>query len=307
MRKVYSKKPVMNTLLNIGNYFGEFSSPLMPWLVFFGVGSIPLFVWLFIFQLRIPWLPVVIFEILWLIPVAIYSFLDVKRIVNDYLKSIYDSYAVADDIVHVKFISEDGLIEYDNGQVAYIVYGYPKEYLSDAKFSVDLEQFEDELDAFDWDYYMQNDVDEITMESGVDKFSRYKDTRVIQDRLNQAKYQDEYTRTHTGVYKLVYLVKIRKSNWRTARYRLEDIISSQIAECFNEIYIADIDQVNDIMSRDTCMFMDLYKMLLNKHNASDIGSSRMMWYEDEVPAELKKNTEDFKIGLEERRASLNDR
>ena len=105
----------------------------------------------------------------------------------------------------------------------------------------------------------------------------------------------------------MYLVKIRKSNWRTARYRLEDIISSQIAECFNEIYIADIDQVNDIMSRDTCMFMDLYKMLLNKHNASDIGSSRMMWYEDEVPAELKKNTEDFKIGLEERRASLNDR
>ena len=55
------------------------------------------------------------------------------------------------------------------------------------------------------------------------------------------------------------------------------------------------------------MFMDLYKMLLYKHNASDIGSSRMMWYEDEVPAELKKNTEDFKIGLEERRASLNDR
>ena len=307
MRKGFSRKPIMNTLLNIDNYFGEYSSPLTPWLIFFGVGSIPLFIWLFIFQLRLPWLPVVLFEVLlWLPVVATYSFLDVNRIVQDYLKARFDAYAIADDIVHVKFQHEDGLTEFDNGQVMYLLVGHLKEYIKDSKLSVSLEQFMDELDSWDWDYILQNDVDEITLASNIDKCIRYTDKQVISERIAQYNYQDEWARNNTGVYKIIFVVLVNKSSWRSAKERLNDIVTSKVADCFNEIYIANREQVNDIMSRDLCMYIDINQMLLNKFNSLDIGSSRMMWYDDEVPKELTKSGETFTVGLEERRASLDD-
>ena len=50
-------------------------------------------------------------------------------------------YATANDMVRVAQIFDDGLIEYINGHVSYILTGYCMTYMDDVSFTLDFEEF----------------------------------------------------------------------------------------------------------------------------------------------------------------------
>lgn len=301
MRKFRGKDNI-NTLLNIDNVFGEYEGRVLPIVIFISIAVVPLLVWLFFLQgTFIKLWYVIVFTLLWAGRWALIILGKEKEKINFYLEQRQDKGATADEIIHSKHIMPDGLITYDSGKVAYIISGYLKSYLTDDKLSVELENFMNELDLWEWDYYLHSAIDEIKCEDSLPNLKRYTDKEVIQDRIGFYAHQDEWASTHAGLYRMSFLVSTSSVNFKKLRMNLEELVSSDTALCFNEVKILDYEEVIDMMSRDVVSFIDMRTMLLRKFENDNFYGSQVMWYDDKVPTELKPEEES--INMEERRQS----
>lgn len=299
MRRFKGKENI-NTLLNIDSVFGEYEGHVLPIIITIGLIGLPLLIWLFMLQgtpIKFWW--VVIADVPWSVWWATYILGHGKQKMAFYEQQRTDAYRSADELIHTAYIHDDGLIEYDNGSVAYIISGYLRGYLTDDKLSVDMEHFMDELDNWDWDLYFHNTVDELLCENELPKLARYTDKEVIQDRIDFYAYQDEWSRTHTGLYRISFLVTANKYNWKRLKAHLSEVVSSEIALVFNEVEILDHDKVVDIFNRDICGFADIMAMLVAKYDNENYYASKVMWYDDNVPEVYTKEPEHS--GLDERR------
>lgn len=296
----YKDKDTINTMLNIDNIFGEHEGHVLPIILTMLCAAVPLFLWLFVLgHYGVPIWPVIVVDVLFTGRMALILIGDEKGKKRAYPTEGRDEYKSADELVHTSYVHEDGLIEYDNGTVAYIITGYLRGYLTDDKLSVDVENFMNELDLWGWDIYFHNTVDELLCENNLPNLKKYTDDTVIRERIEFYTYQDEWSRTHTGLYRTSFLVYTGKHNWKKLKSHLQELVASDISNIFNEVCIADQAMVHELFNRDMCGFIDINKMLLSKYDNSQYYSSKVMWYDDNVPEELTKEEE--KSNLEERR------
>ena len=296
----FKNKENMNTLLNIDSVFGEYEGRVLPVIITIALAGAPLLVWLFLLQgTPIKFIWVVIFDVLWSARWALIILGKEKEKMLFYDQQRADEYKSADELIHINHIHEDGLIEYDNGKICYLVSGYLKGYLTDDKLSVDMENFMNELDNWDWDMYLHNTVDEILCEDNLPKLTKYTDKEVLKERISFYAHQDEWARTHTALYRITFAVSSHKYNWKKIKAHLEELTSSELALMFNEIDILDYEQVGDILDRDICGYVDIIKMLTTKYDNDKFYASRVMWYDDEIPEELIPEKESS--SMEERR------
>ena len=131
MRRFKGKENI-NTLLNIDSVFGEYEGHVLPIILTIGLAALPLLAWLFLLQgtfIKLWW--VIVFDLLWTGRWALIILGKEKQKMQFYEQQKVDEYKSSDELVHANHVHDDGLIEYDNGQVAYIVSGYLKGYLTD--------------------------------------------------------------------------------------------------------------------------------------------------------------------------------
>jgi hypothetical protein len=300
------KKPNINTLLNVDNIFGTYESRVAPFILTILLGSIPLFIWLLFLQgtpIKL-WMAIILTLLLTGRLALIFIGKEGEKM-KSYSARRNDAYLESKDMINVTDII-DGLIMYTSGRVAYVVCGYLKGYLDDDVLSVELEKFMDELDGFDWDMNLYNITDELLCTNNLPNLRRYKDRNTILQRIDFYKFQDDWTAKNTEMYQIVFIVKARKYNWKHLRDKLKELVNSDIAKCFNEIFIADTKEVIDIMSRDIETHVDLNEMLLNKVQDEEITGARVLFYDDE---DLVKAKEDKAQGvdLKDRRSNINAR
>lgn len=300
------KKPNINTLLNVDNIFGTYESRVAPFILTILLGSIPLFIWLLFLQgtpIKL-WMAIILTLLLTARLALIFIGKEGEKM-KSYSARRNDAYLESKDMINVTDII-DGLIMYTSGRVAYVVCGYLKGYLDDDVLSVELEKFMDELDGFDWDMNLYNITDELLCTNNLPNLRRYKDRNTILQRIDFYKFQDDWTAKNTEMYQIVFIVKARKYNWKHLRDKLKELVNSDIAKCFNEIFIADTKEVIDIMSRDIETHVDLNEMLLNKVQDEEITGARVLFYDDE---DLVKAKEDKAQGvdLKDRRSNINAR
>lgn len=301
----FKGKDNINTLLNIDSVFGEYEGRVLPIVLTIGCAAFPLLFWLFMLQgtfIKFWW--VCVFDVLFTGRMALIILGKEKEKLRFYEQQKNDEYKSADELLHVNYVTEDGLIEFDNGRVGLIVEGYLREYLTDDKLSVDMENFMNELDngGWQWDMCFHNTVDELLCEDSLPNLKRYTDNTIIQERISFYAYQDEWARTHSGLYKIIFLVTCPKYNWKKLRAHLEELVSSEIAlNLFNEISVCGYDSVLDNFNRDICGYADLNKMLVQKYDNDEYYASKVLWYDNDVPEELIPEPETS--GIEERRQS----
>ena len=303
---IWKGKDKINTLLNPDNYFGQHETSMVPLLLFFAGAGIPLLGWL---MLLMPFIPFKIFVfpyLLWCGRWALITIGKEKQKKANYLQQRADEYKAIDEIVHINQIYEDGLIEYSNGTVAYLISGFPKGYLNPKKLSADLESFMNELDIFIWDWFMHNAVDEIVTEDELPKLGRYKDKEVIKDRMDFFAYQDDYSRTHAGLYRYTFVVYASKGDWKKLRNYLENLVDSEVAQVFNNISICNRDEVNSLINRDIMSYTDIIKMLTKKYENTDFKGSKVLWYDSKIPKRYKRKDKETSDIIEERRVMEDD-
>lgn len=289
------KKPNINTLMNLDNIFGTYEGRVMPMILTLLLGSIPLFIWLFFLQGTVIklWMAAIAWALL-TGRLALIFLGKEKEKLNSYVSRRNDAYLESKDMIQVTDII-DGLIMYTSGRVAYVMYGYLKGYLDDDALSVDLEKFLDELDRFQWDVNFYNVTDELMCTNELPLLKRYKDRETILQRIDFYQYQDEWSAKNTEMYELVFIVKANKWDWKVMRDKLTELVHSDAAGCFNELYLAGTDEVIQIMSRDIETYVDLNEMLLNKMSSEEITGAKILFYDDE---DKVKYQEDKKLGVD---------
>lgn len=297
----WRNKRKINALLNIDNFFGDYQGRMLPIIIFIAIAGAPVLAYAFILQLYIP---IKFFVPVWVLWTARWALKIIGR--EDKKMLFYDSqrgdeYASADDLIYTSFVHEDGLVEMQNGVVGYFITGFPKAYINDDAFSVDMEAFLNELDMWTYDMYFQNVVDEIRCEDNLPRLARYKDKEVIQDRIDFYNRQDEYARTHASMYRYVFFVYASKYDWKKLKSHVTEIVQSELAQCFNEIEIADKHTANELYARDLMNYLDFNKMLTKKYDNTDYHDSKVLWYDNKVPDKYKQGRDHS--GLEERRVS----
>lgn len=302
MRK-YKGKNLINTLLNIENVFGDYEGHVLPIVITFAIGSIPLFIWLFFLRgTFIPFWVIAVIDLLFTGRVALIIVGKEKEKTAFYLNQRNDVYSTANEIVHVKFIRDDGLVEYDSGLVCYYVKCYLEDYISDDAMSVALEQFMDELDymGFYWDMYAHMAIDDVECKEWLPNLKRYNDKDVIRERMDFYNYQDEWTSTHTSLYSITFMVYSASYKLSYLSSGLKELITSDIANLFTRINILNKNEVIELMGRDICGYVDINRMLMSKYEVDKPKDFNVMWYDDNVPKKYLKNKE-FDDTLEDRR------
>ena len=298
----FRDKEKINTLLNIDSVFGEYQGRTLPVLLTIALAGAPLLVWVFFLQatfVKFWW--VLIFDLFWSGRWALILIGKEKEKLAFWEQQRADEYKSADELIHVMHVHEDGLIEYENGMVSYIISAYPKGYLSDARFASDIEMFLNELDRWSCDTYLLNAIDEVLCQEELPKLRNYTDKQVIEERIEFYSYQDEWSRENSGLYRYVFLVSTAKYNWKKMKSHLEELVASSLAACFNEIYICDENNCMDVFNRDICGYVDVRKMILAKYDNEQYYGSKVMWWDDDIPPELIPEPD--KSSLEERRVS----
>lgn len=292
------EKAKINVLLNVDNFTGESTGRMAPMLIFMAVTAAPFLLWMMISSI-LPFKIFIIFEILWGVRWALFILgKENKRLAihRNNKRNVYDN---AKKLIRTTHIYDDGLIEYMSGKVGYIISAQPKDYLNDAKFTYDLEQFLKQLDGYEFDVYLHNIVDEDRLEDSFESLTVYKDKEVIRDRIEMLTINDEVARNTTAGYRFNLLVKSSKYSWKRLKEKVESVVKSDYAKMFNYIYVCDKHQVSDVASRDIRIWIDLHRMLTQKYENEEYFGSSVLFYGDDVPEELKAKKEE--TALDERR------
>lgn len=283
-------KRTINVLANISNYLAEHEGKNTPWLMFLGVSATPFLIYAFVLQSLIPLKYMLIFEVLWSLRWALYFLGNEPKLLKQYRAERQGIYKTADNLIHCDLV-QNGLIEYNNGQVAYVLSGYLVDYMNEDALTIDFQNFLKQLRGYQYDILGHLDIDEDRLQDNIEELSVYKDKEMIKERMLMYQEQDEYCTKNSEAYRISIVVKTSKYNWKVLYETLKRLISSEFAYCWKEIKICNKEQANDVMSRDLCLNINITNMLVEKYKTDEFYGSKVLFYGDEIPEEFKEKKE----------------
>lgn len=294
-------KDTINVLMNIDSYFGEHQGRMAPMMTFLFASAAPFIFYVFFLTAFIPLKWILIFEVFWTGRMALFFIGHENEKLAQFKQQREDEYANADDLIRQSYIHEDGLIEYYNGTVAYIISAFTTTYFSDNGLSIDLEEFLSKLKQYEYDIYGHLFYDEFRLQDNLEQMSVYTDKEMLKERIAFYILQDKYSEDHTMLYRINIVVRASKYDWKNLRETVTALVHSSYSDVFKECFICNRDQVSDVVSRDICAYVDMEEMLKNKHSNENYYGSKVLFYGDDVPEEYKQTRDE--AGLEGRRVT----
>jgi len=289
----------INMLMDIMSYFGTTKGRMAPTIIFLSICAAPLFVYIFLLVGIIPFVYVAILEVVVVITAALKIFGKSDKKFAIYMAARNDQYGSANDVIKIADVSPDGMVEFFNGTVMYIISAYTTTYYSEDDLVDDEEKFVKQLKPFVYDIHGHNVVDEVRMQDDLEKLTVYTDEELARERMEHFVYQDEECSKNSTLYRLNFAVKASRYDWKDLKAVVENAVKSVYARVFRWVYVCDGEQARDVISRDLNAYVDLEEMITKKYMNAEIYESRVMYYGDDVPEELTVQKES--VDLESRR------
>lgn len=292
-------KSTINMLMNIDSYFGEHQGRLAPIILFLVISSIPLLIYIFFFMGVIPFRWVLVVEVPFAIRVALLTIGDEKTKFPAYLNSRYDEYLNADELVRIINIQDDGMIEYIDGTVMYIITGFLTTFDTDEEAAGMMTECLNQIKDMCYDVYCHLVVDEMRLQDEVCNLSVYTDPELFQERMEFYCLQDEYCKQYSELYRINIPVYAPRYDWKLLRDRVNKAVEYFNSHGFKWCGVASRYIAKDIVARDICAHIDLDQMIRNKYRNTEYFGSSVIYYGDDVPEKYKKKKEES--GIENRR------
>lgn len=289
----------INVLMNIGSYYGEHQGRMKPMIIFLLVSSAPIFLYLLLFIGIIPFKFILIFEVPFVFRMALKILGKEDEKFKVYMASREDEYANADDIIGILNVHDDGLIEYGDGTVAYIISTLTTTYFNEDILSSDIEKFLQQLSSYTYDIHIHLVVKELLLQNSLESMKVYTDKELLKERVQFYVYQDEQCINKSQLYRVNFVVKSSKYEWKKLKMDLDVAVSSVYSKVFKECYVCNREQTNEVMSRDLYTYIDFQEMLQRKYKNDEYFGSKVLYYGEEVPEEYKEKKE--VVNIEERR------
>lgn len=300
-------KDKINVLLNIDNFYGKYTGGVGRTLIFCLVACAPFLAYSLLLTAIVPFKLFLLFYLPYVGRMALIIIGREKERMASYLKQRNDEYATAKELISIVDVHEDGLVEYANGTICYILQGYGYSYMDDNAFSKDMEEFISKvMSKYEVDVYGHLVVNELgTTQEDMEKLRVYEDHEFLQERLDFYKYQDNYTNSNSKLYRLNFVVRSYKSKWGQLYKDINALVSSECTACFDKIKICSQQEAIDVISRDICLYVDIGEMLRDKHSSQNYFGSKVLYFGDTPPEDIKKKEETFEDETERRVMSDN--
>ncbi len=289
----------INVLMNIDSYYGEHTGRMGPIIKFLLFASAPLLVYVFFLIGLVPFKWILVFEVPFALRMALRILGREDEKFKVYMAAREDEYANADDVIQITRIQDDGLIEYENGTVAYVISAFTTTYFDENELNADLEKFVGMLGKHIYDIHMHMVHHEFLLQDNLDRMGVYSDKELMKERIDMYVYQDEEMARNTLLYQINFIVKGARYEWKQLRDDVQAAIRSSYAKVFKQCIKCDRKQANDVMSRDLYLYVDLEEMIKKKYAREEYYDSEVYYYGEEVPDEYKEKKE--VVGLERRR------
>lgn len=282
-------------LVDIDNYFGTSSKRLMP-IILMGVAvCIPCFIYA---QFLITILPIKFFLVflgIWTFRWGLIILGEEPKRLEQYKRQIAEVYASARELMLIKEIHKDGLVEYMNGNIKYLVV---VENGSELDPEVVSERFYLLLKGISNKYvpdiYIQNIVGQSTLESRYKNLSIDTSTKASKDYIGIIDFNIELEKNFSILTRTVLAVKGRRHDFLEMKELLIGEINASNVNVFKDIYIADREEVMDIISRDLLMNINFGSLNRDKYKTEDYQGCRVIGFDKKALKTLYGEIEESK-------------
>lgn len=286
----------INVLMNIDSFYGEHTGRMGPMIKFLLIAGAPILVYTFFLIGVIPFRWILIFEVPFALRMALRILGREDEKFRVYMAAREDEYANADDIVRISRIQDDGLIEYEDGAVSYIISAFTTTYFDEDKLNEDLQAFVALLGAYTYDVHMHMVFNEFLLQDKLERMAAYTDEELLRERMDMYVYQDKEMAEQTLIYRINFVVRGSRYEWKKLRDTVNVTVRSTYARVFKECYVCDRQQANDVMSRDLYVYVELEEMVKKKYANEEYYDSKVYYYGEEVPEEFREKEEDVGLG-----------
>lgn len=290
------EQETINALLDVTKFSGEPSGRMMPTIVFIALAGVPIMGYLYFLLGLMPiWLFAVIYlpyvVRMWLITVG-----DETTRLNQFKRQLYDVYSSTTDLMDIKQIHEDGMIEYTNGNVAYLVAAYNRDQSNQSQRALGISRIIRSFQNYLFDIRMYN------MEMEDELYRRYEGVKFFSDDVDAAAdflkiidFNREYARNNSLVTVTVFNVYGRLNECKTLKEICISATKSTEAKIFRKIIVANKELVYKLLAEDMDTFVDVEEMQIQKYSDGEYYGSKVLGY-DIVKQEKEEEEKDFMEG-----------
>lgn len=269
-------------LLDIEHIYGEHQGRLAPWLTSVCLACAPVLVYVYFNLMAV--IPILLF-----IPIEIFFSLRVfMKIVGRenhrlqlYRKQLNDDYTSTADMLNVRTIHNDGLIEYLNGRVQYLVCCFNGTCLDADLRSVQIRRMLDAMCAdFDYDIYIHNLTDSPALYEYYNKVNNFNKNQSAANFIDIIDHTIQLTEDTSVVQCTIFAIKGYKSDWKNMKAQIDTIINSRVSRAYKTIYrVDDAEVISDILNRNVDSVININDLLRRKYTTSQYDTSKVLAYD----------------------------
>lgn len=280
---------MISPLVDIDNYFGVSSKRMLPVILMGVVAFIPCIIYA---QFLIQIMSIKVFLILFTIWMTRWSLIIIgeepKRLAQ-FKRQIAEVYASAQELMMIKTIHNDGLIEYMNGRVKYlIVVENGSEMDSEVVHSRFYSFIKGLSSSYVPDIYIQNMVGETTLEGRYSKLQFDTSSNASKAYLSIIDFNVELEKNFSLVVRTVFAVKGRRGDFLDMKEKISGELATANVNIFRDLHIAEKDEVGDIIGRDLLMNINFLKLNREKYKTDDYRGCEVIGFDDEALSLLRR-------------------
>lgn len=282
------QKETVSMLLNIDNFYGDYQGRLAPVLKFLVFSSAPILLYVY---LSFP-VPAWVFwplEVLFIFRMALLILGKEKERMVHFKSQMNDQYSSVYNMLRIKNIREDGLIEYTNDRVAYMLVCYNGSSTNDVARSKYLKEFVSALSGdFDFDIIIQNIAEVKALEERYRHVQLFAEPEAAKDFLDIIDYNRNLVYESSLITRVVFIVKGNTSDFKAIRKALEAAKTSASSKAFKRVFVADKEAVEDVTGRDINTVVNFEYLLQKKYATHEYLGSKVVGFDDDIVFEAKE-------------------
>lgn len=234
-----------------------------------------------------------IFMIVWTIRWSLIIMGEESKRVDQFKRQIADVYSAIQDLLEIKVIHEDGLIEYMNGSIKYLLvvepgFEYDMDIVQDGYYRILQDCY---TYSFIPDIHIMNDVGGSTLENRYSSMSTNINSKAAKMYLSIVDYNIELEKELSIGVKIIFAPKADRSSYVELREAVNTMCAKYTSSYFKKVYIATKEEAGYITGRDINMNIDFEEVTMDKYKTEEYEGCSLVGYDEKALRILNSDLE----------------
>jgi len=287
------KVGTINSLLDVTKFSGESTGRMGPAIMFFVAAGVPFLAYVYWILSAVPFKLFLMFYIPYTIRMALITMGEEGRRLDQFKRQLFDAYSSTSEIMDIKTVHEDGMIEYTNGVVAYTQLAHNAGNMDQVQRAQSISSILRKLGNYDYDLriYNTNLSDELySRYEGVKLFTG--DPNAARDFLKIIDYNREYAEAESLLVVTAITTYSRVNDFISLHDTCEAASKSSEAKVFRGLELATRSEISTLLSEDIDAHIDITEMQRVKYSDGNYYGSKVIEYDYAEEQQVVKTRED---------------